>query len=122
MSTRIVIGSLVSTVILTIALVLMWLQTWRLQDEVTVLRAQMASHADMVQVSQSYAAVNHRLDNVEFNMGGLNGAVDLLKQRKDEITTDDMQHFSANLDAILNDIDQRLTPLEADLTKRHLHY
>ena len=96
------------------------LKITELSDQVTVLRAQAASHADMVLTAQSYEALNHRVGNMEFNMAGLNGAVGLLKARKDEVTTSDMKEFVANLELALDDLDTRLQPLELEYNAHHL--
>lgn len=100
----------------------MGLQMRQMRDEITVVRAQAASHADMALIDESYRHVSQRLGDVEFNISGISGEIVTLKARKDEVTTADMVEFSGNLSAVLSEFDKRLAPLEQDLIKRQTHY
>lgn len=111
--------SLAIAMLLTMVCCFITLEIMHMGGEITVLRAQAASRADVTMALRDYRDMNVKAGSLEFRVDGLAQSVKLLQARKDEVTTADMIEFSSNVAEALGDVDDRLKPLEEDHAKKH---
>ena len=90
----------------------------RLEREVTVLRSQAASRAEVMILNRDINEVREKVYAYEFKSTMVSVKITALENRKDEVTTKDMEQFAANLDEVLNNFNDRIKSLETAELKR----
>jgi hypothetical protein len=111
-------GIIATLVVLAVAVMLLSLVVLDLAAEVTVLRSQAASHADITLMDRDMHQMRGVVADVEFKSGDLSVRTSALEAKKPEVTTVEMQEFSTEISDAFNNLDARVQNLEVDSAKK----